>query len=142
MFKDSVLLRHDEFWIITTKEPCNRATKNSFGYDIRTPDIILLHPNETHVVATGVHVKMDDDVMAMVCSRSGLSVKGIVVANAPGIIDSDYRDEIKVILHNHGNEDVLLGIGDKIAQLVFVKALRGADVSTQQRNGGLGSTGA
>jgi dUTP pyrophosphatase len=130
-----------EVEVIATKEPCNRATEKSFGYDLRTPLEFRVIPNETVVIPTGVYVKMSPLVMGMVCSRSGLSTKGIVVANAPGIIDSDYKDEIKVILHNHGKESCVFNAGDKIAQLVFTYGSLGSDVVAEQRTGGLGSTG-
>lgn len=130
-----------EVEIIATKEPCVRATEHSFGYDLRTPLEFRVTPNETVIVPTGVYVKMSTLVMGMVCSRSGLSTKGLVVANAPGIIDADYKDEIKVILHNHGRESHVFNIGDKIAQLVFTYGALGTDVVSEKRNGGLGSTG-
>jgi dUTP pyrophosphatase len=130
-----------EVEIIATQQPCTRATERSFGYDLRTNREVRIVPNETAIIGTGVFVKMSSLVMGMVCSRSGLSTKGIVVANAPGIIDSDYEDEIKVILHNHGKESYVFQAGDKIAQLVFTYGALSSDVVSEKRHGGLGSTG-
>jgi len=79
---------------------------------------------------------------AMVCSRSGLAAKeGIAVLNAPGIIDADYADTIKVILINHGHYPVQINKGDRIAQLVLSYAYRRTElVKDEDRQGGLGST--
>lgn len=130
-----------EISIRATQKPCTRATEHSFGYDLRTPRSFRIAPDETVVVATGVFLTMSPSVMGMVCSRSGLSTKMVVVANAPGIIDADYKDEVKVILYNYGKESYVFETGDKIAQLVFTYGAIGSDVVETQRNGGLGSTG-
>jgi len=98
-------------------------------------------PGEVKVIGTGIWVEMPDDVMAMVCSRSGLASRGIVVNNAPGIIDADYKDEVKVILMNQTDDIYPVNDGDKIAQLVFTKWLDAGDVVSIHREGGLGSTG-
>lgn len=131
-----------KFEIRATEQPCTRATERSFGYDLRTPREFRITPNETLIIGTGVFVTMSPLVMGMVCSRSGLSTKGVVVANAPGIIDGDYKDEIKVILHNHGKESHVFDVGDKIAQLVFTYGAISSDFVESKRKGGLGSTGA
>lgn len=131
-----------EFTINATEQPCTRATERSFGYDLRTPRSFRLAPDETAIIDTGVYLTLSPHVMGMVCSRSGLSTKMVVVANAPGIIDADYKDAVKVILYNYGKESYVFETGDKIAQLVFTYGALGSDVVADQRNGGLGSTGA
>ena len=131
-----------DFRIIATKQPCTRATELSFGYDIRTPKAFEIGPNSTEIIPTGVLVVLNPLIVAMICSRSGLSTKGIIVANSPGIIDADYRDEIKIILHNLGKKAYSFNEGDRIAQMVFVRAFTATDVIGDQREGGLGSTGA
>jgi dUTP pyrophosphatase len=78
----------------------------------------------------------------MVCSRSGLALRGLAVANAPGIIDADYTDTIKVLLHNRTQGDWIIEAGDRIAQLVFTPFVVGDDIPADERIGGLGSTGA
>jgi dUTP pyrophosphatase len=103
---------------------------------------------ERAVVDTGVYLK---DVMPVPmaiaitkyrCPRSGLAVKyGLTVLNAPGIVDYDYPDTIKVCLVNHGEETVCLDAGTRIAQLVFCSAYRRAElVKDEVRTGGFGST--
>lgn len=140
-------------------------TKYSAGLDLCTPTYIDLPPLCRAIVDTRVYLKdvipdtmavhirystdrpaglqFSDLPFAMVCSRSGLAAKeGIVVLNAPGIIDCDYEDTIKVILFNSGDSLVRLTAGARIAQLVFAYAYRRTElVRDEQRTGGLGSTG-
>jgi dUTP pyrophosphatase len=81
---------------------------------------------------------------AMVCSRSGLAAKSSVfVLNAPGIIDADYKDTLKVIIHNGGHRPFVCKQGDRIAQLVFMPTVQVANAlkPAKERSGGLGSTG-
>jgi dUTP pyrophosphatase len=81
---------------------------------------------------------------AMVCSRSGLAANdGVIVLNAPGIIDADYEETIKVILYNTNNAArVSFSAGARIAQLVFSFAYRKTElVKDEGRQGGFGSTG-
>lgn len=129
-----------------------RATAGSAAYDLRyTPkdgDSIVVHPNDTEVLPTGLSVELPEGYAALVCSRSGLAAKhGIQVLNAPGVIDSDYRGEIGVILHNAGDNDVIFRAGDRIAQLMIVPVLSVDWVNvvalgeTDRGNGGFGSTG-
>ena len=129
-----------------------RATAGSAAYDLRyTPtdgDSVIVRPNDTEVLPTGLSIELPEGYAALVCSRSGLAAKhGIQVLNAPGVIDSDYRGEIGVILHNTGNDDVIFRAGDRIAQLIIVPVLSVDWVSvdalgqTDRGNGGFGSTG-
>jgi len=127
--------------ISSTVHKCERATHKSAGYDIRANGEYHLMPGEVKVIGTGIWVEMPDDVMGMVCSRSGLASRGIVVNNAPGIIDADYKNEVKVILMNQTDDIYPVNDGDKIAQLVFTKWLDAGDVVFIHREGGFGSTG-
>jgi dUTP pyrophosphatase len=101
-----------------------------------------LDKDEIVSISTGVYLDIPEDVVAMVCPRSGLAVKhGVTVLNAPGIIDSDYKDEVKVILTKVTPYEVMFKEGERIAQLVFTKWLASDDVVETERDGGLGSTG-
>lgn len=128
-------------FIRALKFKCERATEKSAGYDLRTAEDVSLLPGQIKVVSTGVWLEMPADVMAMVCSRSGLASRGIVVNNAPGVIDADYEHEVKVILMNQTDEPYSIVAGDKVAQLIFTKWMSAGDVVTYHREGGLGSTG-
>lgn len=132
-------------------------TKLSAGLDLCSVGPVNLRPLERAVVDTGVYLKdvlppelyfgrtEGTDVVpyAMVCSRSGLAAKeGVIVLNAPGIIDADYPDTIKVILLNTGDSLVRLTSGARIAQLVFSYAYRKTSlIRNEDRTGGVGSTG-
>lgn len=84
---------------------------------------ILIKPLERVCVPTKLYIHQKDiltvDSCLHVCSRSGLALKhGIIVLNAPGIVDLDYKDEIQVILINLSNKEYSIKSGDRIAQLL------------------------
>jgi dUTP pyrophosphatase len=102
------------------------------------------------LVKTGLALNMmDPGLVAVVASRSGLSLKhGVRVAQGIGVIDSDYHGEIGVILANDGSEEYVVQPGDRIAQLMFQPvvqvALQFVDafaIATERGEGGFGSTG-
>ena len=130
-------------------------TRQSAGLDLASIEDVTIRPNQRVLVDTGVYLKdiLPDAVnyminphviiCGMVCPRSGLAAKyGLTVLNAPGIIDLDYRDTIKVCLVNHGEETVCLDAGTRIAQLVFSASYRRSElVKDEVRTSGFGSTG-
>ena len=146
-------------------QDCRYQTKLSAGLDLCSTQEVTLPPLGRAVVDTGVYLKdvmpeymakqvrqfhasglpFPDIPFAMVCSRSGLAAKeGVIVLNAPGIVDADYEDTIKVILFNTNSAiyNVRLPAGTRIAQLVFTYAHRQLElVKDEDRQGGLGSTG-
>lgn len=93
-------------------------------------------------------MELPEGFEAQVRPRSGLALKhGVTVLNSPGTIDSDYRGEVRVILVNHGKNDFVVEIGDRIAQIVFAAVVR-AEIAetddlggTDRSSGGFGSTG-
>jgi dUTP pyrophosphatase len=96
------------------------AHEGDAGADIRSDETVTLQPGERKLVGTGLRVALPNDVVAMVCSRSGLAHKnGLMVVNSPGIIDSGYRGEVKVNLINLGAEPFTVETGMRIAQLVI-----------------------
>lgn len=129
------------------------AHEGDAGADLRATENVILGPGRRALVGTGLRVALPDGVMAHICSRSGLAHKqGVAVLNAPGIIDSGYRGEIKVNLINLGQGDVEILKGDRIAQIVLVPYIKGHfleldDVNfdsidkTDRGQGGHGSTG-
>lgn len=126
-----------------------RATDGSAGYDLVCNEEfgVILFPGDFGAVPTGTLVEIPKGYVGKVCPRSGLAAKkGITVLNAPGIIDSDYRGEIKVILINLGQDRVAISQGDRMAQLLIQKveevAFVDGDLSeTIRGEGGFGSTG-
>jgi dUTP pyrophosphatase len=126
------------------------AKKGDAGMDVRaTKDIVIL-PNETVIVPTGLKVAIPEGYEIQIRPRSGLSFKTpLRVANAPGTIDSGYRDEIGVIMTNtRSTETFDIKKGDRIAQFVLsevpkIKWVLTLDIEEIgiNRNGGFGSTG-
>lgn len=128
------------------------ATHGSAGMDVRAAppegEPIILQPGERAMVPTGVAVAIPPGMCGLVLPRSGLAIKhGIACVNAPGLIDPNYRGELKVILINHGAEPWSAEPGDRIAQLLLVAfaapALSVVDALTDSDRGagGFGSSG-
>lgn len=124
-----------------------KAHKTDAGWDVRSSEMICLHPNTPEMVPTALRCNIPDGWEIQVRSRSGLASKGIFVLNSPGTIDSGYRGEIKVILMNTTPNPVIVNKGDKIAQLIFCPvydiSLEEGSVltNTDRKDGGFGSTG-
>ncbi len=123
------------------------ATDGSAGMDLFSDEDIELKPMEIKAVGTGIAIEIPYGYEGQVRPRSGLALKGITVANAPGTIDSDYRGEVKVILINLSGKTFRVEKGMRIAQLVVnrcerVKIEEVSDLSeTSRGSGGFGSTG-
>lgn len=99
---------------------CDNGTEKDMNHAIATDGSISLEPGSRLLVNTNLYLAMPRGVAGMVCSRSGLAINsGVVVLNAPGIIDSDYRGEVKVCLANLGNRRYVVHPGDRVAQIVF-----------------------
>ncbi|MDR1354333.1 MAG: dUTP diphosphatase [Oscillospiraceae bacterium] len=128
-----------------------RATEGSAGHDLyaAVEETLLIGPGEIVKVPTGWSIEIPSvELVGLVFARSGLSVKsGIVLANAVGVIDSDYRGELLVALNNRSQKDYFVEPGDRIAQLVIVPIVcfafeeAGGLGATQRSDGGFGSTG-
>lgn len=125
------------------------GTEFSAGADLYSIDeFIIIYPGETVFIHTGLSLEIPNGIVGLIYARSGLACKqGIAPANKVGVIDSDYRGEIIVALHNHSNEKVNIAKHDRVAQIVFtpyyfatfteVKSL----TYTDRGVGGFGSTG-
>lgn len=111
-------------------------------------ETIIVAAGETVFIHTGIAVEIPDGFVGLIFARSGLSTKrGLAPANKVGVIDSDYRGEIIVALHNHGAAEQVIERGERIAQLVIMP-YAAADYSwaeelsdTSRGEGGFGSTG-
>ncbi len=109
---------------------------------------ISIAPQETKLIHTGIAMEIPEGLVGLIYARSGLaSKKGLAPANKVGVIDSDYRGEIMVALHNHGTEAQTVADGERIAQIVFAPYYA-ADFNvvdelndTARGDGGFGSTG-
>jgi dUTP pyrophosphatase len=119
------------------------------GLDLRSTENLTIKPGQRCIVSTGVSFEIPEGFAGLVIPRSGLAAKhGISIVNAPGLIDSGYRGEIKVILLNTSKDEAFeIQQNDRIAQIMFVPFcsvnLNLVDeLSESERNlGGFGSSG-
>ena len=90
------------------------------GYDLYSVDTFCIEPGETRLVHTGLIIEIPEGFWGGIYARSGLATKkSLRPANCVGVIDSDYRGEIMVALHNDSSSLQHIDAGDRIAQLVF-----------------------
>ena len=129
--------------------PPARAHDGDAGYDLHAAEPAMLGPGERASVGTGIAVAIPDGHAGLVLPRSGLAARhGISVVNAPGLIDSGYRGEVRVLLLNTDRERPFeIAAGDRIAQLLVVR-VEGPELEeageldeTGRGGGGFGSTG-
>ena len=133
-----------------TVELPDYKTDGASGMDLMAllKEPIILKPNSSCLVPTGLAVAFPNNFEIQIRPRSGLAAKNSVsVLNTPGTIDSDYRGEIKVILFNHGKNNFLINNKDRIAQMILTPVikmeLQEAEElpGTVRGEGGFGSTG-
>lgn len=136
-----------------------RADQYSAGYDFYSKEHFVLSPGEYHIFWTDVKSVMWYDNVLMIFARSGMGTKkGVVPRNCVGIIDASYAGNesndgnIGICLHNFGSEEVVIEVGDRIAQGVFTRYLICDDDPLMRKNnknnkddkkraGGFGSSG-
>jgi dUTP diphosphatase len=117
------------------------------GMDLHSVEATTLAPGETKLVATGLAIELPAGYEAQIRPRSGLALKySITLPNSPATIDPGYRGEIKVILHNLGNESFQILPGERIAQMVIaryeaVEWEEGDLAESRRGEGGFGSSG-
>lgn len=126
------------------------GTEFSAGADLYAcmENSIIIHPNETCFIHTGIALEIPVGLVGLVYARSGMACKkGVAPANKVGVIDSDYRGEIMVALYNHSNEPLEIHHGDRIAQFVLTPYVAASFIETdslddsERGTGGFGSTG-
>ena len=129
--------------------PPAQAHDGDAGYDLHAAEAVTIDPGERASVGTGIAVAIPEGQAGLVIPRSGLAARhGISVVNAPGLIDSGYRGEVRVLLLNTDrSEPFTVEPGDRIAQLVLVRVETEeleevAELDDTARGvGGFGSTG-
>ncbi len=109
---------------------------------------LVIPPHKTVLIPTGIAIELPLGYAGLIYARSGLATKkGLAPANKVGVVDCDYRGEVKVALHNHSEEEQSVCAGERIAQLVITPYLTaefsvGEELSqTERGDGGFGSTG-
>ncbi len=126
------------------------GTRYSAGADLYAlvDEPVVIEAGETKFIGTGIAAELPEGTVGLVCARSGLaSKKGLAPANKVGVVDCDYRGELKVAIHNHGKEPQTVECGERIAQMVITPYItaeyeEAEELSeTVRGEGGFGSTG-
>ena len=111
-------------------------------------ETMTFNPGETKLIHTGIAMQIPDGLVGLIYARSGIATKrGLAPANKVGVIDSDYRGEIMVSLHNHSNAVQEIADGERVAQLVIAPFVTAVFEETETLDetdrgaGGFGSTG-
>ncbi len=126
------------------------GTEFSAGADIYAllDNDIEIQPSETVMIKTGLQLEIPEGYAGFIYPRSGISVKhGLAPANKVGVIDSDYRGEVMVALHNHSSVIQKVEKGERIAQLIIAPYIHADFIEadeldeTVRGEGGFGSTG-
>jgi dUTP pyrophosphatase len=126
--------------------PPRYASEAAAGADLHAAESVTLAPGARAAVATAVHLELPPGHVGLVWPRSGLALKHGIDTLA-GVIDSDYRGEVKVVLVNHGQDTFGIQPGDRIAQLLVQRVERVEFLSTEALSktirgpDGFGSTG-
>jgi dUTP pyrophosphatase len=123
-------------------------TEGAAACDLSSCENVILQPMERKIIRTGIKIEIPFGYYGSISLRSGTSIKTpLIIVNSPGIIDSDYRGEIGLILCNLSNEHFTINIGDRIAQILFHKVTKGNFIGvnelseTIRSKNGYGSTG-
>ena len=134
--------RLTETAIIPTK-----AHSTDACFDLYADDEAVIAPGKSATLHTGITTEIPNGFFAAVFPRSGMGIKRhLRLSNSTGIIDSDYRGEWVVSLHNDGNETQVINKGDRVAQFAILpvldaKLIESELTETDRGTGGLGSTG-
>ena len=122
-------------------------TQGAAGFDLSIIEDFSLDPNDLHNFHTGIRMDIPKDYCILVFPRSSLGQKKIIIPNSVGVIDSDYRGEIKVPLLNLSDETLEFKAGQRVAQCLLVRVSQAKlekvnTLSETDRGvGGFGSTG-
>ncbi len=131
-------------------QPPVYATQGAAGADLHAclDKPLEFLPGQTHLVSLGIAAQIPPGYVGVVCARSGMASKrGLAPANKVGIVDSDYRGEWFVPVHNHSAEPQVIQPGERFAQLLIVPVVTGDFIQvealdpTDRGSGGFGSTG-
>ena len=126
------------------------GSEHAAGFDLYAilDDELTIKSHETILVKTGLAMEVPLGYAGMIFARSGLATKkGLAPANKVGVVDSDYRGEVMVALHNHSNIDQTISNGERIAQMVIMPFYKAEFIvvdelsDTERGSGGFGSTG-
>ena len=125
-----------------------RAREHDAGLDLYAAEAVTIEPGARALIPTGIALAIPEGYAGFVLPRSGLALRhGLTALNTPGLVDSGYRGEIKVLLINHDRAAATIARGDRIAQLV-IQRVEHADLvevdelpASERGAGGFGSSG-
>ena len=126
------------------------GTAEAAGADLYAclDEAVTIAPGESAFIPTGIAMEVPYGCAGLIYARSGLACKrGLAPANKVGVIDSDYRGQIVVVLHNHGNQPQVIENGERIAQMVITPVITPGYIEAEslsdsdRGSGGFGSTG-
>jgi dUTP pyrophosphatase len=124
------------------------ARHGDAGLDLVAREVVTIAAGEWATVPTGIAIELAEGWAGFVLPRSGLAARhGITCLNTPGLIDSGYRDEVRVVLVNHSRSDYTVNRGDRVAQLVVLPVPRiewrvvDALSASERGTGGFGHSG-
>lgn len=141
---------------VAVKKLCDDAILPTYGSEYAAgadlyaciKEEIIVQPHETVLIPTGIAMELPLGYAGLIYARSGLATKkGLAPANKVGVVDCDYRGEVKVALHNHSAQPQTVGVGERIAQMVITPYLAANFVVEEELSqtvrgaGGFGSTG-
>lgn len=122
-----------------------RQHRTDAGADLFALESYEIYPGEQKLVDTGIAVKIPENFVGLIYNRSSQGKRGITIPHSVGVIDSDYRGNLKVLLKNISEDPYLVQAGDRVAQLVIqpVQIVDFVDSwnDTARGVGGFGSTG-
>jgi len=142
----SVKIKRDNKNILLPK----KQTDGAGCYDVYAflDEELSIASNERKMIPTGLRVEIPKNYILSIRPRSGLAIKkGLTLINSPGTIDSDYRGEIKILVINHGSDEIIIKNHERIAQFILEKTheiqwLESEHLEKSNRDeGGFGSTG-
>ena len=117
-----------------TVAPPAYMSEEAAGADMRSNIDVTIVPGETRMITTGLRMQIPRYHFGLITSRSGLARKGLVVANAPGVVDSDFRGNMNILLYNRTRSDFQIKKGDRIAQLLIVPVEQVTFFATSELN--------
>ena len=150
---DKQFKQMDKVSIFNKSQNPEYQTLKAAGFDIASNEDVVIEPGKVELIGTGLHFVLMPYYEAQIRLRSSLGMRGLIMPNAPGTIDEDYRGEIKVMLHNLTSLPIKINAGERVAQVVCAKSLRpkihmmdsneynSPLNNTLRGDGGFGSTG-
>lgn len=134
-------------WQLLTPEATvpTRGSEDAAGFDLYSTVPRRLHPGQRQVIPTGLKCSMPAGYVGLIWPRSGMAVKHGADVLA-GVVDADYRGEVMVALVNHGERNIDISPGDRVAQMLVQTVALDSEVvpdldETGRGDGGFGSTG-